>query len=60
MQGCHMVRKNQENSGKTKKNDKSQVKVGVLEKSQETFIKKTSDFVSSNLLNFLYLKAFDW
>ena len=27
-------------SGKTKKNDKSQVKIGVFEKSQEKFFKK--------------------
>ena len=51
-QGCHWVRK-------TKKNDKSQVKMGVFEKLQE-IKKKTSDFVCSNLLNSLYLKAFDW
>ena len=31
---------NQEKSGKTKKNDKSQVKVGVFEISQETFFFK--------------------
>ena len=30
----------QEKSGKTKKNDKSQVKMGVFEKSQEEIIKK--------------------
>ena len=30
----------QEKSGKTKKKDKSQVKIGVFEKSQEKFIKK--------------------
>ena len=47
----------QEKSGKTKKNDISQVKQWVFEKSLEK-IKKKSDFVSSNLLNFLYLKAF--
>ena len=35
----------QEKSGKTKKNDKSQVKMRVFEKSQ----KKTSDFVSSKI-----------
>ena len=29
---------NQEKSGKTKKNDKSQVKKGVFEKSQEKFL----------------------
>ena len=34
-QGCHMVRK----SGKTKKNDKSQVKIGVFKKSQEKILK---------------------
>ena len=33
IQGCHMVRK----SGKTKKNDKSKVKMGVFEKSQGIF-----------------------
>ena len=45
-------------SGKTKKNDKSQVKMGVFEKSQEK-INKKSDFVSSNVLNTLYFKAFE-
>ena len=47
-------------SGKAKKDDKSQVKMGVFEKSQENIKKKTSDFVSSNLPNSLYLKAFEW
>ena len=40
--------------GKTKKNVKSQVKMGVFEKSQERSgnkNQKTSDFVSSNLPN---------
>ena len=46
------------NSRKTKKNDKSQVKIGVFEKSQVKIKKKTSDFVSSNLPDFLHLKAF--
>ena len=50
-----MVRK----SGKTKKDDKSQVKMGAFEKSQEK-IKKKTDFVSSNLQNSLYfLKPFN-
>ena len=35
---------NQEKSGKTKKNDKSQVKMGVFEKSQEKFIKNIRFF----------------
>ena len=46
---------NQEKSGKTEKNDKSQVKIGFFEKSQEkvrNFFLKPSDFVSSTLLNF--------
>ena len=37
--------------------------MGVFEKSQEKSrknLKKTSDFVSSNLQNSLYLKDFDW
>ena len=39
----------QEKSGKTKKKDKSQVKIGVLKKSGKVKkkLKKTSDFVSS-------------
>ena len=36
MQGCHTVNK----SGKTYKNDKSQVEIGVFEKSQEFFFLK--------------------
>ena len=40
----------QEKSGKTKKKDKSQVKIGVFEKSQEKSgkKKKISDLISSN------------
>ena len=52
----------QEKSGKTKKNDKSQVKMGIFEKSQEKtekFLNKTSDFVSLNIPNSLYSKAFE-
>ena len=49
----------QEKSRKTKKNYKSQVRIGVFEKNQEKlgiffFI---SDFFSSNLPNSLYLKV---
>ena len=57
------IRKSQEKLGKMTKFRKSQVKMGVFEKSQENSGKnflKTSDFVSSNLQNSLYLKAFDW
>ena len=42
---------------------KSQVKIGVFEKSQEKsehFLINLSDYVSSNLPNSLYLKAFNW
>ena len=46
-------------SGKTTKNDKSQVKMGVFERSQENLF-KASDFVSSNLPNSLYQKTFKW
>ena len=35
---------NQAKSGKTKKNDKSQVKIGVFEKSQEKIKKKNRFF----------------
>ena len=55
-QGCHMVRK----SGKTNKNDKSQVKMGFFGKSQKNKFFLTLDFVSSNLPNSLYLKTFEW
>ena len=48
-----MVRK----SGKTKKNNKSQVKIGGFCKKSGNFFIKTSDIVSSNLLNFFYFKA---
>ena len=51
----------QEKSGKTKKNDKSQVKLGVFEKShkfRKKFIKNTN-FFSSTLPNSLYLKAIE-
>ena len=43
----------QEKSEKTKKNDKSQVKMGVFDKSQETWqnLKKTSSSVSLNFTN---------
>ena len=56
-----MVRK----SGKTKKNDKSQrrqLEMGIFEKIQKKFKKKTSDFVSSlsKLQNSLYLNTFNW
>ena len=54
-QGCHMVRK----SGKTKKNDKSQVKMGGFCKKSGIFFIKTSDIVSSNLFNFFYFIAFN-
>ena len=50
---------NQKMSGKTKKNDKSQVKTGVFEKKSESFFLKTLYFVSLDLQNSLYLKAFD-
>ena len=49
----------QEKSEKSKKNDKSQVKMGFLKKVRKSF-KKTSNFVSSNLQNSIYLKDFDW
>ena len=45
---------------KLKKNDKSQVKIGVFGKVRKKLKKKTSNFVSSNLQNSLYLKAFNW
>ena len=47
----------QEKLGKTKKNDKSQVKMGVFEKSQEIFFLNIR-FFSSNLPSSLYFKAF--
>ena len=48
LQGCHSQKK----SGKTKKKkDNSQVKIGIFEKIQEIFFKKTSDLVSSTLPN---------
>ena len=43
-------------SGKTKKNDKSQVKMGVFEKSRFLNI----NFFSSNLRNSLYFDTFNW
>ena len=54
---------NQEKSGKTNTNDKSNEKSGKnggLKKSQEKIKKKTSDFVSSILQNSLYLNTFNW
>ena len=54
-----MVRKSQEKLIKMTKVRKSQVKMGVFEKVRK-IKKKASDFVSSNLLNSLYLKAFKW
>ena len=56
-----MVRKSQQKLRKMTKVRKSQVKMGVFEKIQEKVTKKfqkTSDFVSSNSPNSLYLKAF--
>ena len=50
-----MVIKSQEKLRKMIKIRKSQLKMGVFEKSKEK-IKKTSDFVSSYLPNSLYLK----
>ena len=50
-----MVRK----SGKNKIKDKSQVKMGVFENVRKKLKKKTSDFVSSNLPNSLYLEVID-
>ena len=50
-QGCHMVRKIQE----IRKSQEKLRKMTKVRKSQEK-LKKT-DFVSSNLLNSLYLKA---
>ena len=47
-------------SGKNKKNDKSQVKIGVFEKIQQILQKKKTGFVSLNLPNSLYSKAFKW
>ena len=49
----------QEKSWKTKKNDKKSGKNGVFENSQEKFL-KTSNIVSSNFPNSLYLKAIEW
>ena len=46
----------QEKLGKTKKNDKSQVKMGVFGKSQEIFFLNIR-FFSSNLPSSLYFKA---
>ena len=51
--------KSKEKSGKTKKNDKSQVKMGGFSKKSGKFFIKTSDIVSSNLFNYFYFKAFD-
>ena len=56
---------NQEKSGKSKKNDKSQEKMGVFKKSPEKSgnlikLRKMSDFVSLNLQNSLFSKAFIW
>ena len=51
----------QEKSGKTKKNDKSQVKMGVFEKSQEKvkkFFFKKHQILSLQL--YQILKAFGW
>ena len=53
------IRKSQNKLRKMTKVKKSQVKMGVFEKSQEK-LKKNSDFVSSNLPNSLYLNAFIW
>ena len=57
---------NQEKSGKTKKNDKSQEKSGKnggflkkIRKNSGIFFLKTSDIVSSNLYNSFCFKAFD-
>ena len=47
----------QEKLGKTKKNDKSQVKMGFMKKFKNVFL--TIEFVSSTLPNSLYLKAFE-
>ena len=43
---------------KTKKNDKSQVKMGLFEKSWK--FEKTSSFFSLNLPRSLYSIAFEW
>ena len=50
----------QEKSGKNKKNDKCQVKMWVLKKFRKRWEKKIKlfNFVSSNLPNSFYLKAF--
>ena len=52
----------QEKSGKIFKNDKSQEKMGGFEKKSGNLkkFKKKSDFVSLNLHNFLFSKAFKW
>ena len=52
-------------SGKTKKNDKSQVKMRVFEKNQEksgnwTKFENSLDFVSLDLLKSLHSKVFKW
>ena len=47
----------QEKSGKTEKNDRSQVKMGVFEKSQENVFKKYQ-ILSVQL--YQVLKAFEW
>ena len=53
------IRKSQE---KFKKNDKSQEKMGGFEKKSGNSIKlkKKSDFVSLNVQNSLFSKAFKW
>ena len=52
LQGCNMVRKCQ----KIRKSHEKQRKMTRVRKK----LKKKSDFVSSNLPNSLYLKAFNW
>ena len=60
-QGCYKVWKSQEKLRKMTKVSKNQVKWDFLLKSGNlTNLKKTSDFISLNLPNSLYSKAFEW
>ena len=54
------IRKSQEKLRKMTKLRKSQVKTVIFEKKSGKNFKKKSDFVSSNLPNSLYLKAFKY
>ena len=52
-QGCHKGGKSQEKS-------RNQEKVGVFEKKSGSLTKKKTGFVSLNLRNSLFSKAFKW